>query len=278
MFLAINYSPAAAELVRSGAIDIDYFKTPDWNRLIDKARKLRPVAIHFTLEAGNDNLGGVDWDEIRQKMIATKTPFINLHLDARQTYYPSLKVDTNQKDDVEIVINAIRSDIKKVIERFGAQQVIIENSPYQGYDGNTMSLCIQPDLVSQVVEETGCGFLLDISHAIITANHLGVQPDEYINSLPVQHIRELHFAGMHFNQATGRWMDHLSIQEKDWRWLDWVLERIQTGVWGLPWLLAFEYGGVGESFEWRSDPRVIAEQVPLLYEHIRLLHNGLAGL
>ena len=56
MHLAINYSSAAAKLVQDGKINIDYFKTPDWDWMVEEAKTLRPVAVHFTLEAGNDNL------------------------------------------------------------------------------------------------------------------------------------------------------------------------------------------------------------------------------
>ncbi|HSB67464.1 MAG TPA: DUF692 family protein [Anaerolineales bacterium] len=270
MYLAINYSPAAARLVQAGKIHIDYFKTPNWDELIAQARELCPVAIHFTLEAGNDSLGDVDWEKIQQQLFATKTPYVNLHLDARQTYYPAYQSGTTHPSEVANVTQVILSDVMKAVERFGAERVIIENSPYQGVDGNTMALCVQPNLIKQVVMETGCGFLLDISHAIITARYLDMQPEEYISNLPVEHIKELHFAGMHYNQASGHWMDHLSIQEEDWQWLDWALERVHSGEWSLPWLLAFEYGGVGEPFEWRSNPQVIAEQVPKLCEHIQL--------
>lgn len=31
-------------------------------------------------------------------------------------------------------------------------------------------------------------------------------------------------------------------------------------------MLAFEYGGVGPKFEWRSDPQVIEEQATRLYQ------------
>jgi hypothetical protein len=52
-----------------------------------------------------------------------------------------------------------------------------------------------------------------------------------------------------------------------------VLNRIHTGEWNSPWLLAFEYGGVKEPVEWRSNPEVIIEQVPELYEHIKFLND-----
>lgn len=60
MQLAINYSPRAADLIRSGQIEIDYFKTPDWQWMVDEAKSLRPVAIHFSLEAGNNELKQLD--------------------------------------------------------------------------------------------------------------------------------------------------------------------------------------------------------------------------
>ena len=148
--------------------------------------------------------------------------------------------------------------------------MIIENSPYRAEEGNTLRLCVLPEMITRVVNETGCGLLLDISHAIISAKSLGIDPDEYISQLPLGKLKEMHFAGIQQNQTTGQWIDHVSIQESDWQWLDWVLDRIHSGECSAPWLLAFEYGGVGEPFEWRSNPEVILEQVPKLYEHIKL--------
>ncbi len=277
MQLAINYSPAASQLVQAGQIDIDYFKTPDWDWLIEEAGKLRPVAVHFTLDAGNDSLGEVKWDKLERQLEATQTPFVNLHLDARQSYYPKFATDTADPSEVAFVTHTILSDIQQAVVRFGHERVIIENSPYQGLPGNTMRLCVQPDLISHVIDETNCGLLLDISHAIITARHLEIDPVDYITQLPVGRIKELHFAGIHKNELTGQMMDHLSIQEEDWRWLDWVLGHTTSGDWSSPWLLAFEYGGVGEPFTWRSDPQVIAEQVPAIYQRLSSLTGKASG-
>ncbi len=271
MLLAINYSPAAARLVESGKINIDYFKTPNWDWIITEARLLRPVAVHFTLDAGNNHLVQANWDEIDQMAQTTGTPYINLHLDARQCDYPELRINTSDTMDIERVYKTIRSDVMAVVERFGAERVIVENSPYQGREGNTLGLCIQPGLIKRLVAETGCGLLLDISHAIVTAKHLGMGPEEYISQLPVDKVKELHFAGIHEDLANGGWMDHLSIQQDDWHWLDWAFRCIQVGAWSKPWLLAFEYGGVGEPFAWRTDPEVISTQVPELYEHMRVI-------
>jgi len=273
MHLAINYSPSAARLVQSGQMDIDYFKTPDWDWLIDEAAQIKPVVVHFTLEAGNDSIGEVDWKKVSVLSQLTGTPFINLHLDAKQSYYPGFNVDTEKVSEVEKVFDIILSDIKSVVARFGPEQVIIENSPYQGDEGNSMRLCVMPDMITRTINETGVGLLLDISHAIISAKSLNMDPVEYISQLPVGQLKELHFAGIQRDLIAERWMDHLSIQESDWHWLEWILDHIRSGEWDSPWLLAFEYGGVGEPFEWRTDPQVIAEQVPQLYERIKVLKD-----
>jgi uncharacterized protein (UPF0276 family) len=266
MQLAINYSHPAARLIDQGKIQVDYFKVPNWDWMIKEAKQLRPVAVHFSLEAGNGELGRVDWENIIRTADSTQTPFINLHLDARQGYYPQFSVNTTVEEETQQIISTILSDVTRAIHQCGAERVIIENSPYQGKDAGTMQVCIQPAIIRQVTEQTGCGFLLDISHAIISARALSMEPDDYMLELPVNKIKELHFAGVQYNQFSGTWMDHLSITEEDWSWLEWVLQHIRTGEWSHPWLLAFEYGGVGELFEWRSDPQVMFEQVPRLSE------------
>jgi uncharacterized protein (UPF0276 family) len=268
MLLAINYSPAAAKLVQTGKIDIDYFKTPDWGWMVDEAKSLRPVAVHFTLEAGNTTLGAVNWELIGHLAQATETPYINLHLDSRRERFPDLPVDTIDPSVKKEVMAVMISDVMSVVDRFGPERVIIENSPYRGEAGNTLRPCVEPDMISEVVEETGCGFLLDIAHAFIAAHSMEMDHEEYFSRLPLQNLKEMHFAGIH--QLNDQLIDHLSILEEDWHRLDWVLGRIQSGEWNQPWMLAFEYGGVGSEFEWRSDEQVIAEQVPRLLEKLRL--------
>lgn len=267
MYLAINYSPPAAQLIKSGQIDIDFFKTPDWPWMVDEAKELRPVAVHFTLEAGNNGLGQVDWKQLDHLVRITHTPYINLHLDARQKYFPWILTDTASKSDIEQVFKVILSDVMSVVEIFGTERVIVENSPYRGELGNTLRLCVEPEIITRIVDESGCGFLLDISHAIISAAHIGMDSHEYFYKLPVNKLKEMHFAGIH--HIKGQWMDHLSILKRDWHWLDWVLAQIKSGEWSTPWLMAFEYGGVGTEFEWRSDPNVIVKQVPKILERIK---------
>lgn len=59
----------------------------------------------------------------------------------------------------------------------------------------------------------------------------------------------------------------------DWQALSWALKHIAKGDWAPPWLLTYEYGGVGERFKRRSEPEVMLEQVPRLQEMISTYVN-----
>jgi uncharacterized protein (UPF0276 family) len=267
MYLAINYSLAAAQLVRAGKINIDYFKTPDWDWMIRDASQLKPISVHFTLEAGNDTLGSVDWNQVDHLAQTTHTPYINVHIDPKQKYHPRLSVDTSNKHHIKQVYAIVLADVMKLVDHFGSERIILENSPYRGEARNTMRFSVEPDIITRLIEDTGCGLLLDIPHAIIAAKNIGMDPFDYFKYLPTHKLKEMHFAGIH--RGKQEWQDHQSIRKKDWAWLDWVLSRIQSGKWKEPWLLAFEYGGVGREFEWRSKPDVIQEQVPKLLEQVK---------
>jgi len=60
--------------------------------------------------------------------------------------------------------------------------------------------------------------------------------------------------------------DHFQLQPQDWTTVNWAAEKIETGAWQRPAIVAFEYGGIGDVFCWRTDPSALREQVPALYQ------------
>jgi uncharacterized protein (UPF0276 family) len=270
MNFAINYSPQAAELVRKGRIEVDFFKTPPWSEMIAEAETLRPIAVHFDFWAGD--LGSPDWEAVKDFLARTETAYINLHLGVKPTEMPHLPVNeppnTEQREEI---IDFMLANVHILTARFGAERVIAENIPFRLKENSNVWACVEPAVISAVIERAGCGLLLDISHARIAAQSLGIEPHAYIEALPVKNLRELHFTGLH--NWGGYAMDHLEILEADWPWLDWVLEKVNSGTWGSAHMLAFEYGGTGDFFRRFSDPEVMAAQVPRLY---KLCHNRTA--
>lgn len=262
MELALNYSPEAAALLRGGRISIDRFKLPDWPELIAEARPYGPLYVHFPLGAGGPREAEVDWAQVERLRIETQTRFVNLHLRPSGLRFPAMAVDTDAPEDREEVAAALTEDVGRACARFGAEDVVVENSIYRGPAGTFPRPGVEPGVIGAVVERTGCGLLLDLSHARISAIALGLEPLAYIESLPVSQLRELHVAGVRW--LDGRLQDHLAMTEEDWALLENALTRIRRGAWRRPETVAMEYGGVGPVFAWRSDPAVLTAQVPRL--------------
>ena len=266
MQLAMNFSHEAAALVSVGRIDIDRCKTPDWPDMIEEASSYRPVAVHFGLDAGRGDLDSKDWTAITALLEQTSTPYLNLHLNPEVTDYPGIPVDTPDKNQAKLIVQNLIKDVATAVGRFGAERVIIENVTYRDATGTTLRTGVEPIVICQVVKETGCGLLLDLSHARIAACYLGIEEKEYISMLPTDRLREMHFTGLKW--VNGKLKDHWPALPNDWQALSWALKRIDKGEWATPWLLTYEYGGVGDRFKGRSKPEVMVEQVPRLREMI----------
>jgi len=257
MKYAINYSTQAALLLSQNHLKIDRFKCPDWPEMIAEALGHCQVAVHFNLFAGRGKLHKVDFDQIEKLADLTKTPYINLHLEAKRNDFPGYALDTKEPSQIRKIYRKMVSEVMLAVDRFGSQRVIIENVPYRPM-GNIFRAATEPELIYRMIDETGCGLLLDLSHASITASSYGISTAQYVEQLPVESIKEMHFTGV---MNLGGWLqDHLPAEEKDWRELNWAIEQIKDGKWAKPWMLAFEYGGVGEKFAWRSSAQVIESQ------------------
>jgi len=273
MKLAINYSPQAEALAAQGAIDFDLFKCPPaWDPvvpqhapdLLARARATRPIYLHFPLHAGDNSLRTTDWGQIEEALAQTETPFVNVHLQADAKDFPHVAAVTTAPEDRNRIADALIRDVLLVTSRFGPERVIAENVPYRGPEGGRLAPCVDPDVIRRVVDEAGCGLLLDLAHARLTCLALGLDAREYVARLPVARLRELHVTGA--QPEGGRLRDSMPMGEEDWDLTAWAIKRIRDGHWAKPWTLAFEYGGVGPNLAWRSEASVIAEQLPRLKE------------
>ncbi len=267
MKFSINYSLEAAELLAAGRIQLDYFKCPNWPDLVSEACRYAPVAVHFDLTAGSGKLAEqTDWDSIDKLLTHTHTPYVNVHIDPPLKVYPGLDVARQSPQEVEQIRAAVAADLRDLVQRFGADKVIAENPPYHAAQGHVLRCAGDPIFIHEVIEDAGCGLLFDLSHAAISAQYLGIAESDYFKLLPLNRLRELHFTGIH--NVNGRLTDHLPALPADWQRLDRALDSVASGMWGKAWMLAFEYGGIGDLFSWRSDREAIAEQVPILFARV----------
>ncbi|MCP3028880.1 DUF692 family multinuclear iron-containing protein [Halobacillus sp. A5] len=268
MKIAINYSPDAQKLLDQSLINVDLFKCPDFNSdLIQQAEKSRPSYIHFDLDAGRGDLESTDWDRVEDFITQTNTPYVNLHLVAYSNDFPAIPSASLERRDLAAIKKKVLNDISYAVDRFGADRIILENVVYRDQNSDMLHAIVTPELISEIVTESKCGLLLDIAHAQMTCYYSGEDVYSYINRFPLAHLKELHITGI--QKKEGRYKDSMPMSEADWKLAEWAVSNIKKGLWNEPWAASFEYGGVGPIFEWRTDMKVIADQVPRLYNLIK---------
>lgn len=290
MKFALNYSPQAAQLYKSSRIQVDLFKCPAWPDLIAEAMDIGPVYVHFPLRVG-DGAGNAinvetgapaEWGWIEHILKQTDTRYVNLHLHPPRSpgvlpdngYGTAATTETTQR---------LICDVEAIVKQFGADRVIVEN----GYNMDTCILrpAYFAEVISAVVQTTGCGLLFDLSHARMAAERLHDPVEQYIAKLPLHATRELHITGIQYagdnwtkrmqqegvdsdiiENCYGRRMDHLPLIDEDWEMMDWAITAIQAGDWRTPDIVALECGGVGPFWQSTCDGTALAEQVPCLYD------------
>jgi len=289
MDLAVNYSAAMADLVARGLAEVDRYKCPAWPDLVSKITGDVPLYVHCPLRVGagtgtpidTEKNTSPDWGAMEAMLIATDTPWFSAHMGPQPDDHPDLSGAT-WDTQVAVITEALIRDIQGMTDRFGPDRVVGEN--IFEYHGMHLRPAVLPEVLCDVVEATGCGLLLDLSHARLAARDLGVDPKAYIEALPLSHLREIHVTGI--QRFDGRWVemleraafpeedidryrgeliDHLPMVDGDWDFLAWVLDRIRSGAWPEPEIIAYEYGGVGREFEAMTVQSELAAQVPRMY-------------
>ena len=269
MRFAINYSPQAEKLWREGKIQVDLFKCPDWPDLVAKVGAIHAVYVHCSLQVGRGCLHSTDFALLRRWLDETDTTVINAHFAAGISDFSSPEAITP-----EAVIERALRDLEVMCQEIPVDKIVIENipSPDPGWNEDMVKEVVDPAIISEVVRRSGCGLLLDIAHAIRACEGTGRDDVKaYLNAMPVQALRELHIVGiLPEPDEHGIRHDHFAMTEADWAMAEWAVEQIRLRRWNKPDTLAFEYGGIGEKFAWRSEEAVIAEQAPRLYQLSRL--------
>lgn len=294
MEFAVNYSPPLVGLLQNGRITLDRFKCPAWPQAVAEAQAIHPCYVHLPLSVGRgigdaiDTETGqpADWQKMESLLAQTDTPFVNLHLMAETAVYANLPQGTTHPVDLERIIENMVRDVTAVVNRFGSERVIVEN--IHAHAQTYLPACYMPDVINAVVAATGCGLLLDISHARLAAHELGWDAYEYINALPLTAVREVHITGMQrlddywlnrlkaagadlgsFAPFAGQLVDHLPMTEADWPFLAWALAEIEAGRWGRPSIVAYEYGGIGRVWADMTDGEMLVAQLPRMYEMVK---------
>ena len=239
MKIACNYYQETEQLFDENRIDIDYFKYPglgfqmgimedlnDFNNFCNQLTEKRPILLHGLYPAPHD-LSSISLQEdfnydITKRLIRmTKTPGLSFH-----SALSKLPADTPFERTLDIIIKNARF----VKEKYKDMQFIsLENC-----DNIRWGDLLKPEIITLLLHESGCDFLLDISHAYCASRWLDVSFYDYLKRLPLDKTVEIHINGWVATQDSV--MCHTKINNNGYQALDFILEHCR------PDIITVEYG------------------------------------
>lgn len=81
----------------------------------------------------------------------------------------------------------------RIVQDFLERPLVLENpSSYVEFTGSTMP---EWEFVGRLVDETGCGLLLDVNNVFVSAWNHDYDPVEYLEAVPADHVVQMHLAG-----------------------------------------------------------------------------------
>jgi len=120
------------------------------------------------------------------------------------------------------------SERVRQVQDYLDHELLIENpSSYLQYKHSTIG---EAEFLAEVVSRSGCGLLLDINNVYVSAMNHGFDAQAYIDTMPVDAVREYHLAGhtvRDLPQGTVYIDTHdAPVVEPVWSLFDYTLQRI----------------------------------------------------
>ncbi len=232
--VGVPAAPAAVSLAKAGKLDVDYMVYYA-QRGVDKLRPiadLKPIFIHdlpepFWLNYENPFLPEV-MDAERQMLDIAQCPWLSTGIGAsaepqQHRGGPYREGDDKDLQSRETVINNIVKHGKRLKEWLGDMPLLLENFNY--HKTNAYEYICEPEVVHHILDTIGCGMLLDMAHARISAHNMGWPSAEaYYEALPLDKVKEIHI-------TRPGWMGeqmvdlHQPLQPDDLPLLGWTLDR-----------------------------------------------------
>ena len=161
--------------------------------ILDQVRERYPIVMHgVSMSIGST--APLDMDYLKTlKQLATEVhpQWISDHL----CWTGVLGVNSHDLLPLPLTDEAFKNTVERIriVQDFLERPLVLENpSTYLSFTHSTIP---EAAFLSGLVEETGCGLLLDVNNTYVTCFNAGKDPVEFIEALPTQNIVQVHLAG-----------------------------------------------------------------------------------
>ena len=107
----------------------------------------------------------------------------------------------------------------KFIRQFYLGPLAAEN--YNFYPTGLYNYITEPDFIHKFLAEFNLGLVLDLAHGAVSAHNLGIEAEDYFNSLPLERVAELHISRPWIPTVPKLWAvdKHGPPGVREWQWL-----------------------------------------------------------
>lgn len=116
----------------------------------------------------------------------------------------------------------------------------------------------RPEVIRRLVEEGQIGFLFDLAHARVTADHLGMSLEAYCRKLPMDQLVEVHLSGSGIHPRLGRIDVHGELEVEDYEFIKRLIKP------KAPAYITLEYGFAKDEGDKQTCPQAIPCQIKAL--------------
>lgn len=197
-------------------------------RALERARALYPLSLHG-VGLGLGSAAPLDREHLRRVKRAIdrfEPALVSEHACWGQSGGEHFN-DLLPLPQTEEALRHLASRVREVQDVLG-RQILVEN--LSSYLAFTSSQLTEWEFLSALVEESGCGLLLDVNNIFVNSVNLGIDPHKFIAGVPQHAVQEMHLAG-HLRKQVGQRVllidDHGSAVCPDvWRLFETALRRL----------------------------------------------------
>lgn len=227
--LAVVYSRSLIELLAAGDVSIDRIVVSPWHTdaQLQEARSHRPLLLHeapepFALNQP-DPFDPALMARVQKRLLMAKPLWFSTRLIAE----PSGETANTQpkQSQSQVYLNVCRNALR--LKGQIPAPLLLANSGCPADSACTHAY--EPLFITAVLDAVDCDFSLDLTHARMSARHLGIDEERYFRSLPLFRTRELRVSGLH-PQDNIAIDDPHPLREPDWQALSFLLARTEPEI------------------------------------------------
>jgi uncharacterized protein len=194
--LGVAWSPVAVSLPDLDAL-VDIVEAPGWNldRALDARR--RYVLLHnveLNVSLADPDYVDPSWGErVNAAIDRARTPWFSLHLGfaSERVRFDGHMLPESEPLSCDVLLARVIENVRRAKAELDLP-LLLENLDYCP-EGAYEHVC-DPAFVSEVLDETDTGLLLDIGHLLVTASWMDRSPEELLGQLPLHRIGAVHIS------------------------------------------------------------------------------------